>query len=74
MKELVEDRSHGFIVSSRDPSALTETIRDIASGCYDLVKMGIRAREKIERFAQEDSHYNQLMDIYKNVIQLKKGG
>lgn len=49
-RELMPDDSYGFVVSTADTDAFAHIVRRAASGGYDLESMGVRCRDRVEKY------------------------
>ncbi|HOZ53137.1 MAG TPA: glycosyltransferase [bacterium] len=65
LPELIKDKETGFLFKNGDVKELSQVIDN--SYNYDLIKMGVKAKESVEDLKIE-RHLIELLDVYNNIL------
>jgi glycosyltransferase involved in cell wall biosynthesis len=72
LPELVEDKVNGLIFAMGDAEDLSEKILYLLNNPNERKKMGIKAREIIEKNHTSELHYERIIPLYQSLIESKK--
>jgi glycosyltransferase involved in cell wall biosynthesis len=66
--EIVKHRQNGLLIPNNDDNALIQTINYLYHQPELIKKLGARAAVDSKKFQDEDTHYQQLLSVYNQVI------
>ena len=66
--ELIKDGERGYLFEPNNIDELASLMKNLSSNDIDIVRMGKKARERVEKEFNQKVHYEKLIEIYRKAL------